>query len=90
MRYLTLILGVVFVGGSLCFAVADGGNVDFYRRPLSLAWIVITILTTMQPQKGFRSRFAQAWWVQPIAPVLLFFVSVAFVHLYEPFHLGLK
>jgi len=90
MRYLTLILGVVFVGGSLCLAVGDGGNVDFYRRPLSFAWILVTILTTIQPRKRFRSILSQAWWVQPIVPFVLFFISVGLVDVYMPFQLGPK
>ena len=90
MRYLTLLLCVVFVGGSLCLAAADGGNIDFYRRPLSIAWIVFTTLTTIQPQKRFRSIFSQAWWVQPLVPIILLFISSELVHVYMPFHLGRK
>jgi hypothetical protein len=87
MRYFTLILGLVLTGASLVFAVADGGNIDFYRRPLSIAWLVVTILTTTRPQSGIRDIIARAWWIQPFAPIVIFALSVACVNAYEPFPL---
>jgi hypothetical protein len=84
-RYTTLLLGIILVGGSLMFETKDGGNIDFYQRPLSFAWIGATILLTTRKQTGLRDRLSRAWWLQILAPVIIFGISYLLVLIYEPY-----
>ena len=83
-RYATLAIGLLLVGASLCIEIKDGGNIDFYRRPLSYAWIVATVLLTIQKHVGVRGYLGRAWWIQILAPFIISIASFLLVLVYEP------
>jgi hypothetical protein len=85
MRWFTLTLAVILSGGSLLLAVADGGNVDFYWKPLSLAWLGLTLYACISKRESQVFRIVRsAWWFQVIAPILFFMISTRLVAIYEP------
>jgi hypothetical protein len=85
MRWFTLTLAVILSGGSLLVAVADGGNVDFYWKPMSLTWFGFTLYACISKQESKLIRIVRsAWWLQIIAPILFFMISIRLVAIYEP------
>ena len=82
---LTTILAIT--SGVLCFyvRVKDGGNIDYYWKPLVVGWLAVTLLAfaplrKMQALASIRER----WWLQIIVPIALFFVAGLLVRVHEP------
>jgi hypothetical protein len=84
-RCVTLVVGLLVVGASIALEVKDGGNIDYYRRPLSYAWIVSTVLLAAQKHVGVRGYLSRAWWIQILAPFIIFIASFLLVAFHEPY-----
>jgi len=85
---LTLILAVFMTGVELITVTFDGGNVDFYQKPLVIVWFIFT-LAAMAPK--FRAPLLifirRAWWLQALMPVLIYCASILLVGIYKPYNL---
>jgi len=81
----TALLAILVLIGSCLFETKDGGNTDFYWKPLMWAWLAITaysfLPTIRHPTLLFIRR---SWWLQIITPVVFFALSIGLVRLYEP------
>jgi len=93
MKYLSSIatglIAVTVSLGSLHLYVKDGGNVDFYWKPMTAAWLVVTVLSFIPKMKNPFFAFVQrAWWLQIVVPVVLHYLSYRLVSVYEPYPMG--
>jgi len=86
---ITAILSVLMLCLELGTVVADGGNVDFYRLPLSILWFVVTVVSMLPNLTGEAWAYIRRKWVlQILMPVPIFFLSSLLTAVYEPHHLG--
>lgn len=84
---ITLILAVAVLGIQLITVVFDYGNVDFYRKPLSVIWFVLTLVSMVKRSTtGFWANIRQCWPLQLAVPVLIFIVSGVLADIYKPYH----
>jgi hypothetical protein len=69
-----------------CFfaTVKDGGNIDFYWKPLLAIWYAATLAAFLIRRPVMLASIKKAWWLQIAVPVVLFSVSMILVRIYEP------
>jgi hypothetical protein len=78
--FLSLIPLLTGLGG-----VADGGNVDFYRCPLSIGWFLLTAYSVCsQNYSSLIAFIRRAWWLQLVMPLVLFALSLGLTDFYMP------
>ncbi len=85
MKYRTLLLSTLVVGASLLVEAKDGGNIDFYWKPLCLSWLLVTALIEFEIIKSEKVRIAKNWWVQLLAPITLLLASIGLTFVYKPY-----
>lgn len=85
-RFDTILVAVIAFGISYSSRTLDGGRVDFYYKPIICTWFILTGLLLLPVFKGeVVSFFQRAWWLQILAPILFWFISIGLVSLHEPF-----
>lgn len=79
-----MILTVLTTADEVFSTTLDGGNVDFYRKPLSLVWFVVTLLSLIVDSHTRITAFiSRAWWLQIVMMILIFICSALLVHVYK-------
>lgn len=82
--FLSLIPLLASLGG-----VADGGNVDFYRWPLPIAWFLLTAYSVCsQNYSSLIAFIRRAWWLQLVMPLVLFALLLGLEGIYQPYPLN--
>jgi len=65
--------------------VKDGGNIDFYWKPLLLIWLALTASSFVIKRENKSFIFIRkAWWIQIVMPIVLFFISCGLEVIYKP------
>lgn len=78
-----LSLACIFLVG-----VRDGGNIDFYWKPLLAVWFALTVFSfVLRKEKRSIVFIRKGWWLQIILPIVLFFISIGLVSIHEPYPL---
>lgn len=79
---------IAWVGGVVCLwtTIKDGGNAEFYWRPLLALWYIATAVALVS-RKPPLSWLRECWWLQLVAPVVLLLLAFAMAEVYEPFPL---
>lgn len=63
----------------------DGGNIDFYWKPLIWAWLAFTAFCFLPVATGGVFIFVRrAWWLQILMPMLCLPLAVLLVGVYKP------
>jgi hypothetical protein len=70
---LTAVIAVVVGVSCLLTTVKDGGNVDFYWKPMLAIWFLCTV-TAFVPlrKKASVAWLRDSWWLQLVVPIILF------------------
>jgi hypothetical protein len=88
-RHMLVTAIIALAIGVICFraGVRDGGNADFYWKPMLLVWYATTALAFVMPKTASLARLRECWWAQLLVPVVLLVIACCLVGFYEPFPL---
>jgi hypothetical protein len=82
---LTAVFAIVVFALSLFGEFKDGGNLDFYFKPLIWTWLAVTALSLVFPGKHRALLFVRdQGWLQLVVPIIFLVLSATLVGIYMP------
>lgn len=80
---LILMLMLAFI---ICIETKDGGNIDFYFKPLVAGWLVVSFLGLSRRASSFSIFIWRHWWLHLLVFLGLYFLSAQLIKFYRPYY----